>query len=83
MLTLEVREGVLQIKSFPLLNKKIPINQILKCELNTLENGNFNYSNKIHFSLNEDGNRYKQPLNSGISLQLINGKHIIIGSKKE
>jgi hypothetical protein len=83
MLTLKVKEDTLQIKSFPLLNKKIPINQILKCELNTLNNGNFNYSNKIHFALNENGNRYKQPLNSGVSLQLINGKHIIIGSKRD
>ena len=83
MLTLEVNEDNLLIKSFPTLNKKIPLNQILKCELNTLENGSFNYSNKIRFALNENGNKYKQPLNSGITLQLINGRHIIIGSKKE
>ncbi len=82
MLTLEVKEETLIIKSFPLLNKRIPINQILRCELNTLEDGKFRNYNKVHFALNENGNRYKQPLNSGISLQLINGNHIIIGSKK-
>ncbi len=82
MLTLEIKNKELHLKSFPALNKKIPVSQILRCELNTMRNGKYNPQNKIHFSLNENGNKYKQPLTSGISLQLINGNHIIIGSHK-
>ena len=80
MLTLEVKDEELHLKSFPALNKRIPVNQILRCELNSINKGQFN--SKTHFALNENGNRYKQPLTSGISLQLINGNHIIIGSHK-
>jgi hypothetical protein len=82
MLSLKVENGALHIKSFPSLNKKIPINQIIKCELNTMKNNRFSHSRKIHFALNNNGNRYKQPLTLGLSLQLINGEHIIIGSYK-
>jgi hypothetical protein len=82
MLTLEIKGEELHLKSFPALNKIIPVSQILKCELNTINNGRFNSINKIHFALNENGNRYKQPLTSGITLQLINGQHIIIASHK-
>ena len=81
-ITLEIKDKDLHIKSFPALYKKIPVNQILKCELNTLKNDRFLTDNKIHFALNEDRNRYKQKLTSGISLQLINGQHIIIASHK-
>lgn len=82
MLTLKVKDETLLLKSFPSLNEKIPINQILKCELNTIKNGKYNTQNKIHFALNENGNKYKQPVNSGITLQLINGQHIFIASHK-
>jgi hypothetical protein len=82
MLTLKVKGETLLLKSFPALNEKIPINQILKCELNTIKNGKYNPQNKIHFALNENGNKYKQPVNSGITLQLINGQHIFIASLK-
>ena len=82
MLSLEVRDKTLHIKSFPALNKKIPVNQILKCELNTTNNDKLSISNRVHFALNENGNRYKLPLTSGIALQLIDGNHIIISSSK-
>lgn len=82
MLSLKVKDETLHIKSFPALNKKIPVNQILKCELNTMHNKKFSLSNKVHFALNKDGNRYKLPLTSGIALQLIDGNHILIGSYK-
>ncbi len=82
MLLLKVKGKTLHIKSFPALNEKIPVNQILKCELNTINNGKYTHSNKAHFALNEDGNRYKLPLTSGIALQLIDGNHILIGSYK-
>jgi len=83
MLTLEVKDEILHIKSFPSLNKKIPINQLLRCEINTLKEGSFNFENRVHFSLHNNGNRYKQPLSSGITLQLLDGRHILIGSKKD
>ncbi len=82
MLSLEVKDKMLHIKSFPALNKKIPVNQILKCELNSMDNEKFTLSDRVHFALNENGNRYKLPLTSGIALQLINGNHIIISSSK-
>ena len=82
MVTLEIKDDELLLKSFPALNKKIPVNQILKCELNSMKHGQHNRNDKIHFALNENGNKYKQPLTSGISLQLINGQHIIITSHK-
>jgi hypothetical protein len=82
VLSLKVKDNTLYLKSFPSLNKKIPINQIIKCELNTINNGKYSSENKLHFALNENGNRYKQPLTSGVSLQLIDGQHIIIGSYK-
>lgn len=82
MLSLEVKDRTLHIKSFPALNKKIPVNQILKCELNTMDKKEFALSDRVHFALNENGNRYKLPLTSGIALQLIDGNHIIISSSK-
>ena len=81
-ITLEVKDKELHIKSFPSLNKKIPVNQILKCELNTIKKSKFYANNRMHFALNEDRNRYKQPLTSGITLQLLNGQHIVIASHK-
>lgn len=82
MLSLEVKDKTLHIKSFPALNKRIPVNQILKCELNTMDKEKFTLSDRVHFALNENGNRYKLPLTSGIALQLIDGNHIIISSSK-
>ncbi|MBU0473877.1 MAG: hypothetical protein KKF62_06905 [Bacteroidetes bacterium] len=82
MLSLKIKDETLYIKSFPALNKKISVSQILKCELNTIDNGHFNSKGKIHFAINENGNRYKQPLTAGITLQLIDGNNIIIGSVK-
>lgn len=82
ILSLEVKNDILHIKSFPALNKKIPINQILKCEVNTSNNTNSKLGRKIHFAINENGNKYKQPLVNGINLQLIDGNNIIIGSYK-
>ncbi len=79
MVTLKIKGNQLYLKSFPALNKKIPVNQILKCEVDSMNKG---HNNKTLFALNENGNKYKQPLTSGISLQLLNGKHIIIGSHK-
>ncbi len=82
MLSLVVKGDILHIKSFPTLNEKIPVSQVLKCELNTMKEEQFELSGKIRFALNEEGNRYKLPLSSGIALQLTNGSHIIIGSHK-
>jgi len=82
ILSLKVKGHILHIKSFPSLNEKIPINQILKCELNSMNKDKFTATNRKLFALNEDGNRYKLPLTSGIALQLIDGNHILIGSSK-
>lgn len=82
MISLEVKNNLLYIKCFPALNKIIPTDQILKCEINAINNGNYNHKHKLLFAMNEDGNKYKQPLNYGMNLQLIDGNNIIIGSIK-
>jgi len=82
MISLEVKNNLLYIKCFPALNKIIPTDQIVKCEINAINNGNNNPKHKLLFAMNEDGNKYKQPLNYGMNLQLIDGNNIIIGSIK-
>lgn len=82
MLTLRIKNDTLLLKCFPTFSEKIPISQILKCELNTINNGEYNSKNKTQFALNENGNRFKQPLASGIILQLINGQRFFIASHK-
>jgi len=53
----------------------------LKCEVRTMRNGKFVGNNRLHFALNENGNKYKQAAKDGMLIQLNNGKYIIIGSK--
>lgn len=83
MLSLEIKNEMLHIKSFPALNEKIPVNQILKCEVRTMNNGQFRLKDKLYFALNENGNKYRQIIKDGMLLQMINGRYIIIGSAKE
>ena len=82
MLSLNVKDGVLQIKSFPNLNEKISLSEIARCEIQANTNNKIRKQEKLHFALNENGNRYKQKLNDGILLQMINGELILIGSAK-
>jgi len=82
IISLEVKDNLLYIKCFPALNKIIPTDQILKCEINAIDNGNYNSKHKLLFAMNKNGNKYKQPLSYGMNLQLIDGNNIIIGSIK-
>lgn len=82
MLSLKVKNKILHIKSFPVLNVKIPTDQILRCEVNAISNDQSIVKDKLHFALNENGNKYKQIINDGMLLQMINGQYIIIGSAK-